>query len=112
MTGREYISINMGRLTHEQAANIAREMRYLWRYAETIYPNGDRKAGPDLKVTKDRYDQYHFYFTHQALKLVMMHLSDVRDIVAGKQATEQSKDCPPEVPDFLRWDKPSGSTPV
>lgn len=111
MTGREYIDINMGRLSREQAVNIAREMRYLWRYAENIYPNGDRKAAADLKVTLDSFGQYHFYINHMALKLVMFHLHDIRDLVAGKQATAQERDCPPEVPDFLRWDKPSGSTP-
>lgn len=110
MTGREYIDINMGRLTHEQAANIAREMRYLWRYADKIYPNGDRKAVADLKVTKDTYGQYHFYFNHMALKLVMFRLAEIYDLTKGKQATGLP-DCPPEVPDFLRWDTSSGSTP-
>lgn len=109
MQGREYIDINMGRLTHEQAVNIARQMRYLWRYQENIYPNGDRKAGANLKVTKDSFEQYHFYINHMALKLVMFHLADIYAEIKGKQATTDY--CPPEVPDFLRWDTPSGSTP-
>lgn len=110
MRDSEYIDINMGRLSRDQAANIARQMRYLWRYQENIYPNGDRKARAQLKVTLDNYGQYHFYFTPFAMKLIMFHFADIYDAVTGKQATDPSY-CPPEVPDFLRWDTPSGSTP-
>lgn len=112
MGGRDYIDINMGRLSREEAVNIAREMRYLWRYAENIYPNGDKKSRADLKVTLDTFGQYHFYINHMAFKLVMVHLKDIAGpIREGKQVTPGLPDCPAEVPDFLRWDTPSGSTP-
>ncbi len=110
MQGREYIDINMGRLTHEQAVNIARQLRYLWRYQENIYPNGDRKAAANLKVTKDTFGQYHFYINHMALKLIFFHLADIYAEVKQKTELDPSY-CPPEVPDFLRWDTSSGSTP-
>lgn len=103
MGGRDFININMGRLTKEQASNIAREMRYLWRYSENIYPNGDRQARPQLKVTLDRYEQYHFYLNHQAMKIILLY---AKDIPGPMQKSKQSTptECPPEVPDFLRWD--------
>lgn len=116
MSGRDYININMGRLSREEAANIAREMRYIWRYLENVYPNGDKQSRAQLKVTLDSFGQYHFYLNHQAMKLILFYAKDIPGpIAAGKQATGSKSgelpDCPPEVPDFLRWDKPSGSTP-
>lgn len=115
MNGREYININMGCLTREQAANIAREMRYIWRYLENVYPNGDRKAAPSLKVTLDSFGQYHFYLNHQAMKLILFYAKDIPGpLAAGKQATQsQLRECPDDVPDFLRWGPRSteGSTP-
>lgn len=97
----------MGRLTKEQASNIAREMRYLWRYLENVYPNGDRKAAAQLKVTIDSFGQYHFYLNHQAMYLILLNAKDIPgQLKKNKQATSDVP-CPPEVPDFLRWGKPS-----
>jgi hypothetical protein len=99
---RELINVNMGRLTHEQAANIARELRYIWRYLEDIRPNGDLHAAVKMKVTKDENGQYHFYLNQQAIKYLLMYAKDIPGPIAQKRA--ESPDCPPEVPDFLRWD--------
>ncbi len=111
MNGRDYININMGRLSREEAANIAREMRYLWRYLENVLPGGDRRSAPSLKVTLDTFGQYHFYLNHQAMKLILFYAKDIPGPVAASKQATGLPDCPPEVPDFLRWDKPSGSTP-
>lgn len=123
MHPHDTFKINMGRLTHEQAATIARELRRFWQYTENIYPQGDKKRRPQLKVTRDKFGQYQFYLNSSAISHVLIHLKDIPEPVLGKQATHrqhQSQDhpgdlpeCPPEVPDFLRWDgrSSSGSTP-
>lgn len=109
MQPHEFININMGRLSREQASNVARELRYLWRYLETVYPQGDKKQAPQLKVTLDHSGSYHFYLNHQALKLILFYTKDIPGPL--NLARTAKPECPPEVPDFLRWDKPSDSTP-
>lgn len=103
----------MGRLTHDQAANIAREIRYIWRYLEDVRPQGDLKAVAKLKVTKDTNGQYHFYLNHQAIKYLLMYAKDIPGPIMQRRE-QGSKECPPEVPDFLRWDSrgSAGSPPV
>lgn len=105
MNGREFIKLNMGRLTKEQASNIAREIRYLWRYLETVYPNGDKQSRAQLRVTIDRYGQYNFYLNHQAMKLILFYAKDIPGPMRKDKQTTTPV-CPPEVPDFLRWDGP------
>ena len=109
MDPREFINVNMGRLTHEQASNIAREIRELWKYLGDVRPQGDRHAVAQLKVTKDSFDQYHFYLNHQAIKYLLMYAKNIPGPIAERKELSQ-KECPPQVPDFLRWGERSGST--
>ena len=96
--------ICMGNIPLEQVKNIARELRYLWRHLEMIYPNGDRKQRAQLKVTRDRFGQYHFYLNHQAIKIILLLLKDVPGMADIRKQAMIDRPCPPEVPDFLRWD--------
>lgn len=107
MNGREFIKLNMGRLTKEQASNIAREMRYIWRYLENVYPNGDRQSRAQLRVTIDTYGQYNFYLNHQAMKLILFYAKDIPGPIVKAKEQDRDRECPPEVPDFLRWDDQS-----
>lgn len=109
----EWANICLGRLSKDEAANIAREIRYLWRYLEDVQPNGDRKKVAQLKVTIDEFGQYHFYLNQQALRYLLLlakNIPNPNPTPTSKQATELP-DCPPEVPDFLRWDGSAGSKP-
>lgn len=104
----DWINVCVGHLPVEQVANIAREVRDRWAYFNNWYPNGDRKQRAQLKVTRDRFGQYHIYINRYGLKLLLLFAKDVPGPV--EQATIES--CPPEVPEFLRWrSASSGSTP-
>lgn len=105
----EWVNVNLGLgVSREDVKNIAREVRGL--FIPELVPNGDRKKKAQLKVTLDSYGQYHIYLNRQALLFIMLFASKLQD-TAIKQAAAQ--DCPPEVPEFLRWGgKPTeGSTP-
>ena len=99
----------MGRLTKDQAANIAREMRYLWRYLENLYPNGDRRSRAQLKVTIDTFGQYHFYLNQQAMRMILFYAHNIPDPNPIKRRGTEFPVCLPEVPDFLRWDESSSA---
>lgn len=107
----QVININVGRITREEAENIAREVRDRWRYLGDVRPNGDIKQRANLRVTVDSFGQYHFYLNHQAVKQLLLHCKDIPDPypLPGKQAT--TMDCPDDVPEFLRWASPGDSTP-
>ena len=110
MNKPEWVNINVGRLTKEEAANIAREARALISKLENVWPQGDSKQRGQMKVTLDRSGQYHFYLNHQALVCILLFCKDIENPLQQKKSTE----CPPEVPDFLRWGshESSGSTSV
>lgn len=101
-----WTDVNLGRLSREEAVNIAREVRKLWMYAGDICPGGVVSAKATLKVTLDKSGQYHFWLNSQALVSILMFAKNM-PAAPVKQATE----CPPEVPDFLRWDTPSDLKP-
>lgn len=104
-----WFNVNLGRgYSRDDVKNIVREVRAL--FVDNLYPQGDRKQKAQIKVTIDAYGQYHIYLNHQALQFILIFASRLRD-AAVKQ---ESKECPPEVPDFLRWDEKqsSGSKPV
>ena len=104
MSQPEWVSINLGLgVSREDVINITREVRGL--FIDELHPNGDRKKKAQLKVTRDRYGQYHIYLNQQALLFIMLFASKLRDTAVKQAATDE---CPPDVPDFLRWDKPSG----
>lgn len=93
-----WTDVNVGRISHEEAANMAREVRKLWMYASNIYPGGVAGNKPTLKVTIDKSSQYHFWLNDQALVLMVSFAKNIPKIV------KQAEPCPADVPDFLRWD--------
>lgn len=103
-----WTDINVGAITREEAKNIARELRRVWSGVSNVYPGGDRKKVAQLKVTLDSFKQYHFWLNEQALVCVLLFCKNIQD--PSKQTTDPNY-CPPEVPDFLRWDGPKDSTP-
>lgn len=112
MKSEDWVDVNVGRISREKVANIARELRQLWSGMDNVWPQGDRNRRAQLRVTLDRFQQYHVYLNQQALLFIVMKCKDIPNPVS-KQATADSV-CPPEVPDFLRWEpkaQPTGSTP-
>lgn len=104
----DWVNVNIGRLSKEQVANVVREARRLVAKLENVWPQGDSKQRGQLKVTLDKFGSYHIYLNHQALVCILLFARDIED--PNKRPDEST--CPPDVPDFLRWDKPSDSTPV
>lgn len=103
-----WIKIRMGRLSEEQAANIAREIRTLIDKLANVYPQGVRERRGQMKVTRDD-SGYYFYLNHQALFCILLFC---KDIPHPFKKTDEGE-CPPDVPSFLRWDQhaPSDSKP-
>lgn len=108
VTDAEWIDITLGRISEAEAKNIARELRQLWLYVDTVYPGGDLKRGARLKITKDNAGQYHFYLNRQALVFILLFC---KNLPKHQVNVTEPVECPPEVPDFLRWDRPSDSKP-
>lgn len=100
MAASNWTDINVGRISREEAVNMAREVRKLWIYAGDICPGGVVSDRATLKVTLDKSGQYHFWLNNQALVSMVTFAKNIPAPV------EQATVCPPEVPDFLRWDLP------
>lgn len=95
-----WTNINVGRLSKQQVANIAREARVLINKMSDVWPQGDSKQRGQMKVTLDSSGSYHFYLNHQALVCLLLFMKDVDHPFVKPAATE----CPANVPAFLRWD--------
>lgn len=110
---KEFVNVVIGHRSKEEVANIAREIRALWRFTGDIRPNGDRHKCAQLKVTRDSFGQYHIYLNHQALALMLLSVRKITELLPiGKQSTTSAETpCPPEVPECLRWGEPSCSGP-
>lgn len=104
-----WTNVNVGRLSKDRAANIARECRTVIDRLSNVWPQGDSQQRGQLKVTLDKFGQYHFYLNHQALVCILLFMKDIENPLAKPPSTE----CPPEVPSFLRWEshESSGSQP-
>jgi hypothetical protein len=107
---RNWTNVNVGRLSKDRAANIARECRIAIGRLSDVWPQGDSKQRGQMKVTLDQFGQYHFYLNHQALVCILLFMKDIENPLVKPHSDE----CPPNVPEFLRWGQPdlsSGSKP-
>lgn len=103
MNDTEWTNVNIGHLSKEQVANVVREARRLIDKLSNVWPQGDSKQRGQLKVTLDKCGSYHIYLNHQALVCLLLFCKDWNN----ENKKRESTGCPPNVPNFLRWDKPS-----
>lgn len=108
MDESEWVNINMGRISKDEASNIAREVRGMVDPLSNVYPQGDKKKRGQIKITLDNYGQYHFYLNQRALVYLLTFMKNIKSPIKKQ---DDMAICPPETPDYLRWDKPSDSTP-
>lgn len=90
-----YTRIMLGRLELEQVKNIVREIKMLWQYLDNVWPNGDRKQLPDIKVTRDNAGQYYAHMNERALTYMLLYCRNLPKIELPQ------KDAVTMPPDFL-----------
>lgn len=84
-----YTKIYLGNLELDEVRNIVREIKGLWRYLDNVYPNGSRKDKADIKITRDKFGQYHAHMNPQALTFTLLFCKNLQAQAVIKQTTDK-----------------------
>ena len=101
MKQEDWTKIYIGQVSRAELANIVREVKYLWRYLDNVWPSGDRKKLPQIKAAVDKSGQYSIWMNAQALTYLLLFCKDIPGALSTRP---KEPGCPPELPECLRWD--------
>ena len=93
MSPEGWVQINLGRISREQAANIVREVRGLWRYLEDVSPQA--KVG----AKQDQLGQWIIWINGRGLSYLMLFCSKLEKPLLPNEIKQASEK--PMPPDFL-----------
>jgi hypothetical protein len=97
--GDDYTKIRLGNIELEEVRNIVREIKHLWQYVDNVWPGGDRKLLPDIKITRNKQGIYHAHMNAQALTYLLIFCKNIQPYSEVKQDVEE-----PMPPGFLLAD--------